>query len=196
MREIATILLLATVLSGCVSINSGKSGSGPATYDFGYAGDVHKIPINVSVEPVGATPSLHSNRIRYRLAYDDPAQVRVYADTRWAAMPAELLTQRLREMEEPAAIRSACVLKLRLELFDHIFDSKIASNGVALLSASLVTKQGRNLVAARQFRASEAAVTADAKGGVNALGKAGSRVMEEALAWARGAAADSAACPE
>jgi cholesterol transport system auxiliary component len=195
MRKLAIVLMLAAASSGCVSINGNKSAGAPAIYDFGYVGEAAKVPVAVAVEPVTATPSLRSNRIRYRLAYDDPEHVRAYADSRWAAMPAELLTQKLRSVEEPTALRGGCMLKLQLELFDQIFESKTASNAVVVLTANLV-KKDRSLIAVRQFRATEPAATADARGGVAALSKAGNRAITEALTWAGSSAVQSSSCPQ
>ena len=130
--------------------------------------------------------NLESMALVYRLAYDDAYQLRPYALARWSAPPGQLLAQRLRTvlsrdravLDETASAALAqrsrsvpLVLRVRLEEFNHRFDSASDSKGVLRLRGTLLenTPAGERFVAQRSFDIEQPAPSADAAGGVRAL---------------------------
>jgi len=192
MQRWITLLVLAGSLSACLSLNGNKPQSGPQTFDFGLSEPGERIATQTSIENIHSSDALNNKRIRYRLAYQNAQQVAYYADSRWTAPPADLLTQTLRTRQAPAATSNGCLLALSLDSFDQVFDSPTASHGLVQISASLQQKKSRQIVASRAFQASSPAPTADAAGGVAALSKASDQLLGELLTWAESQA--STAC--
>ena len=92
------LAVLALVVAGCSLGPTHKET--PATYDLiaqsPPATQAARIRPSVLVHAIGAPSWLESSAIVYRLNYQDAARQLVYANSRWAAPPAALLTQRLR----------------------------------------------------------------------------------------------------
>ena len=145
----------------------------------------------LQVPEIGAPAWLDGQGIIYRLAYENDAQPRAYADSRWVAPPAALLTQRLRNrfaarvavVGSADGTRADYALRIELEDFSQSFTSASAS-GVALRArASLVRLPDRALVAQRTFAVERVAATPDARGAVAALGAASGEAIESLVEW-------------
>ena len=134
---------------------------------------------------VHTPPWFDSPGIDYRLAYDDPLKRREYADSRWAANPGLLLTQRLHQQlgaPDAAGAAEACTLRIELQEFSQVFDSPQHSR--ALLQANaILTDAMRRVIAERQFVAEKNAATPDARGGVGALVEAGNELGQQLAHW-------------
>jgi cholesterol transport system auxiliary component len=175
-----------------------------AVYDLGPAPAVTAVtppskPALLLAEPeVSAT--LQSAALLYRLAYDDPFQLRPYALARWSAPPGQLLAQRLRTvlsrdravLDDAAAAGLArrtasvpLVLRVQVEEFSHRFDSANDSKGVLRLRCTLLenTAAGERFVAQRNFDVEQPAPSADAAGGVRALTAAVDAAARDIAAW-------------
>lgn len=192
MRYLAGLLFLSLVV-GCMG---GKPRPAPAVYDFGLepvAEPTLSADPRIRIDAITAAESLNSNRIRYRLNYQNPAQVFTYTESRWAAQPVELLLAKARA-SSPASSQSGCVLQLQLEVFDHVFDSPTASFGIIQFTALLKDKKPRKVIAHKQFQERVAASSADAKGGVAALNQASTAALAKALSWADTTAVASELC--
>ncbi len=188
------ILLLVILLGGCVG---NKSRPSPAVYDFGLAAaseNERQSEIQFLIENISAPELLNSNRIRYRLNYENAVRVYSYSESRWLAPPAELLTHRLRFLVNTAPGPQSCTLKIQLAAFDHVFDSLTASEGVAIMFVELVNTKTRKSIRSQRIEESVAAQSHDAKGGVAALKNAGDKALVNSLAWGISAAKASAAC--
>jgi cholesterol transport system auxiliary component len=190
------ILIIAVVLAGC--LGGGKPKPSPAIYDFGLdsASDKSSLPESrLPLDEISANPSLDSDHMRYRLAYQNPAQVFTYAESRWVAPPAELLSHKLRAMSGAAApTQQNCILQLKLEAFDHVFESKTASHGVVQISAALLASKTHQVILRKQIEQSVAANSQDAQGGVAALNTASTEALTQALQWGNEAAEASTFC--
>jgi cholesterol transport system auxiliary component len=184
MQRWITLLALAGSLSACLSLNGNKPQAGPQTFDFGISSPSERIATQTSIANVQSGDALNTRRIRYRLTYQNAQQVAYYADSRWTAPPAELLTQQLRNRQAPAANGNGCLLTLSLESFDHIFDSPTASHALVQINATLQQAKSRQALASRTFQVSSPAPSADAAGGVAALRKASETVISDMLSWA------------
>jgi cholesterol transport system auxiliary component len=125
----------------------------PAIYDLGaprsHAAGQTRIRASLLVHNVAAPGWLDTPAIVYRLNYQDTARQQSYANSRWAAAPAALLTQRLRGrlaadsdggvMGVADSARADYTLRVELEDFSQIFDAADASRAVAVARASLVS---------------------------------------------------------
>ncbi|MDR3352938.1 MAG: PqiC family protein [Zoogloeaceae bacterium] len=121
--------------------------------------------------------------MRYRLLYANPAQVMVYARSRWAASPAEVLAQRLEGLlywtpENPA---DACTLQLELRRFEQVFATPEQSHGELSVVAAL-RREGKRMDE-RIFRLEAPARTPDAAGGVAALVQASDQLALALRHW-------------
>lgn len=134
---------------------------------------------------------LDGQGIVYRLAYENDARPQAYANSRWVAPPAALLTQRLRNRFASSAgvvsgvdgTRADYALRVDLEDFSQSFTSANASSVALRARASLVRLPDRVLVAQRAFAVERAALTPDARGAVTALGAASGEVIESLAEW-------------
>ena len=194
MKQFLTIFF-ATVLIGC-SFGPAVRET-PITYDLGAprvaATGTKSISASVLVHNVAAPFWLDTPAIVYRLNREAGRQ-QTYANSRWVASPAALLTQLLRERLAQAGtggvvssadgVRADYTLHVELEDFAQVFEQADASHGVVMARASLVNAAQRTLVAQKDFSFEHAAATPDAEGGVRALTEAGNDLINAIVAWA------------
>lgn len=204
MKRLLWPLLLAAALAGCKALPDKPAQQ--TMYDFGPAAatPTATAPARPALllPEVEVSGILDGTALLYRLAYEDPHQLRPYAYARWSAPPGELVRQRLRDVlgrERPVLDASAAaalarrggtappVLRLELEEFSQLFDSPRESQGVLRLRATLLenTGGGERLVAQRSFDLRRPAPTADAAGGVRALTAATDAAAADIAAWLR-----------
>jgi cholesterol transport system auxiliary component len=195
MKNVLTVLLSLT-LAAC-SLGPEKKDAA-ATYDLGTlpapATAPPRIRASLLVHAVAAPSWLESNSIVYRLNYQDAARQLTYANSRWAAPAAALLTQRLRAQLAAASdggilgiadsARADYALRVELEEFSQVFDSAVASRAVIIARASIVNVARRTLHAQKTFTVDKPAATANAEGGVRALAGASGELIDAVVAWA------------
>lgn len=187
-----TLLLSAALLSACAGLP--ERAAAPLRYDFGPAAAVLTQPAP-GTRPllalrVQASPALDSPAMLYRLAYADAQQLRAYSQARWAMVPAELVQQRLREglgrqfVLTPGDVAPRLLL-IELEEFSQLFSSADQSAGLLRLRATLLqrTAAGEQLLAQRELQLQQPAASADAAGGVRALGAATDAAVTELVQW-------------
>ena len=150
------------------------------------------IRASVMLQGFTAPAWLDTMALGYRLAYQEPARQRAYANSRWAGTPAALLTQRLRARLAAASeggviagggVRADYLLQLELDEFSHVFDTAERSRGLLVVRATLVSQARHALIAQRTFTIERNAASADAIGGVHALVAASDALMEALVAW-------------
>ncbi len=127
----------------------------------------------------------------YRLAYSEPLRRHAYAESRWAAPPAELLERFLQRRivyGQPDFTGPGCRLRLNLDEIEQRFDTPQASHVVLEMRASLLPRAGEAILAKRVFRIEKPAPTQDAAGGVAAT-RAAAQALADALAQWLGALA-------
>ncbi|MEO5573945.1 MAG: ABC-type transport auxiliary lipoprotein family protein [Gammaproteobacteria bacterium] len=188
-------LVAALVIALCTGCGTAlKDKQLLATYDFGLPGQIisdnttRAIKTRLEVNAVTAPSWLDSPAILYRLAYQDAARLQPYADSRWAASPAALMTLRLRQAIDalgPPATGSAKQYELRvtLEEFSQIFDASDSSRVLLRANAKLINDDDRSTLAERTFAIEHKARTPDAQGAVSALTQASDDFITELLAW-------------
>ncbi|MEP6605043.1 MAG: ABC-type transport auxiliary lipoprotein family protein [Nitrosospira sp.] len=197
MRMLAIIGIM--LLAGCAAPRTHTSA---AVYDFGLQrlavsnfADAYSQPrLSASLLVMATSPVwLDNPAIQYRLAYHDLAQSYAYANNRWAAAPATLLTQRIKNrlaavsndgvVSANDGVRADYTLRLELEEFTQIFDTTAQSRAVVRLRASLIERSTRILLAQRSFNVEQAAPTANAAGAVHALTDASDNLIGILIDW-------------
>ncbi len=184
-------LLLAALLSGCALPERAPA---PMRYDFGPPAMVAAVSPPVArpvlALRVQASAALDSQAMLYRLVYADAQQLRAYSQSRWAMAPAELVQQRLREglgrqFVLPPGEVAPRLLLIELEEFSQLFSSPDISVGLLRLRATLLqrTAAGEHVLAQRELQLQQPAASADAAGGVRALGAATDAAVTELVRW-------------
>lgn len=182
-------------LAACVSINKTKQNI--AVYDFGLSlpgENNQQISLKLRFEEPVAAASLNHHKIRYRLNYHNPARVFFYAESRWAATPSELLSNKLSQMLNLVKASKTCSLKIQIEAFDHVFQTAASSEGVVQLNAVVIEKKSQMMIASQLITESVASASPDAKGGAFALQQASENALKKAISWSNTVAENSGLC--
>ncbi len=184
---------LLAALAGC-SLSPVKIT--PAVFDLGppqlSASRESGTPLRIA--EVSAPPWLDGTGIAYRLAFRDAQRREHYRDSRWAAAPAALLTQRLREqLSLPARGCPGALLTVSLDEFEQVFSAPDAGAAVLRLSASLGPQRAGAAPAERRWALSRPTGTADAAGAAHGLAQAVDSLLPELQIWLN---AKLAPCPE
>lgn len=183
----STLGLLATalLLSACSLAPTAPArvvydlGPAPATPGSGGA-------LAWRVADVSAPPWLAGDGIAYRLAFQQTQRLEHYRDSFWAAPPAALLTQRLREqLASPPACagRPAALLAVDLDEFEQVFSSPTRSQVVLRLHATLWPAGATAPALQQHWRLERPAATPDAPGAVQALAQAVDEALPQLATW-------------
>lgn len=124
---------------------------------------------------VTAPPWLQGDGMAYRLAFQQAQRLEHYRDSFWAAPPAALLSQRLRERLTPApgcAGRTPALLTLSLDEFEQVFRSPTDSVVVLRFQATLASGGSGSPVAQQRWRLERPAPSPDAVGAAQGLAQA------------------------
>ena len=111
---------------------------------------------------------LDSSALQYRLAYQGNQRRQNYAESRWVAPPAELVSNTLRKRMFSGEAAGACRLRVDLDEFVQVFDTADASRAAVEARVQLLA-HGGELLARHSFSLSRAAASADARGAVAAF---------------------------
>ena len=190
-------MVLGTLLLAACSLGPVQQDA-PATYDLGAPrgepANQPRIRASLLVHTVAAPVWLDTTAIVYRLGYQDAARQQTYANSRWAAAPAALLTPRLRGrlaalsdggvLGAGDSARADYALRVELDDFSQVFDAIETSRAVVVARASIVNVAKRTLLAQKSFSIARPAASANAQGGVRALAAAGDEMIEAVAAWA------------
>lgn len=181
MRQWLWIVLL-TSLFGCVGTPPRSPAA--ALLDLGVfqeSGHAVAVPIeNIEVRPASW---LASSSILYRLEYDDALRRHAYAQTRWAAPPAELIERMLqRHISSDGATARGCRLRVILDEFEQRFDK--ANSSRTVMEGRMELHDSRHgLLARHAFAIARPAPTPDARGGVLAARDAVGIMAGELSQW-------------
>lgn len=192
--RLMAVMLIA--LPGACSLGLGPQiKEQPAGYDLGplknYPRETPGIDVALLLPDVSAPAWLDNQGIVYRLNYQDATQPRVYAHSRWAASPALLISQRVRNRFAAAAsgivtagdgTRADYALRIDLEDFSQAFDAESRSRVSMRVRASLINIVGRALVAQRTF-ALERPAAPNAEGAVKAFSEASDAMIDSLFEW-------------
>ena len=205
MRAARAVLVaaMAAALSACSF--KGPESAVPTTYDLGpqpaYAKSNPAIPGALLIPPVRSPAWLDEADIMYRLLYEDSQRPQAYAQSRWAADPASLITDRLRSrfaavsggvVTPGYSAQSDYTLRVELEDFSQRFDAPGESRGSLRARVTLLGSQDRKVLAQRVFDVERPAAP-NAPGAVKSLTEATDAFLEEVVKWtAQSARAQSA----
>lgn len=189
----AFILLM---LNGCSILP--KDDASIVTYDFGLPREsapdqtTHSAG-RLEVSPVTAPSWLDSPALLYRLAYHNAARLDAYADSRWAAPPAALITLRLRQALSTASDTAKGNptpqngapdrLRVDLEEFSQVFDAPQSSRVLVRAHVSLIQKNAQTPLRERTFSLERQAPTPDATGAASALRQVSDEFIDAVLNW-------------
>ena len=157
-------------------------GPAPAASDSGGA-------LAWRIAEVTAPPWLGGDGIAYRLAFQQAQRLEHYRDSFWAAPPAALLTQRLREHlasvpSSPAcAGRPAALLAVNLDEFEQVFTGPTNSHVVLRVHATLWPVGAASPAQQQHWRIERPAATPDAPGAVRALAQAVDDWLPQLASW-------------
>jgi cholesterol transport system auxiliary component len=166
---------LATILAGLLLAACGANNvrtSELARYDFGeLAGGGSASPVPLAAVDVQAASWLAGPAMHFRLAYAEPLRRQSYAESRWAAPPAELLEAFLKRrmvFAQPDFSGAGCRLQLVLDELEQRFDAPQSSSAVLEVRALLTPLHGAEIMSKRAFQIRKPAPVSTARGGVAA----------------------------
>ncbi|MDK9704348.1 MAG: PqiC family protein [Sulfuritalea sp.] len=128
-----------------------------------------RIPI--AAVDVQAASWLAGPAMHFRLAYVEPLRRQSYAESRWAAPPAELVEGFLKRrivFGQPDFNGAGCRLQVVMDELEQRFDDPQASRLVLEVRALLTPSRGAEMLSRRTFAIHKPVPTADARGGVAA----------------------------
>ncbi len=193
MKKEKAWMLAVFLLAGCGG--GAKSISNVAYYDLGAVQPAPNNRIVASLRSIDifAVSWLDTPAMQYRLLYTDSQRRQNYAESRWAAPPAELAGQALRKRMLSGDAGGACRLRIDLDEFAQVFDSAKDSRALLEARAQLVAPIGGEILARRSFSLSRPAGSADAGGGVKAMAASVEALSKELHDWLGGLDRTSAA---
>lgn len=152
----------------------------PAVHDFG-------LPVSAATQgrasiTVNAPTWLWDNRIRYRLLFASPSQVRFYGLDRWIASPPELLEQLLASSGKTQDY----ALIIRLQNFEQQFDAPDRARVVLRFSVEAYSTDSKQKIATQEFNLQQSAKTPDAAGAIRGFTDLAQQASEGIQAWLTG----------
>ncbi|SEF98851.1 ABC-type transport auxiliary lipoprotein family protein [Nitrosomonas ureae] len=200
MKQMLLLIFTIFLLTSCTGLH--KPQLAISTYAFG----MQHLPL---IEQVPDQPHLHrkslliadaatltwldNTAIHYRLIYHNPSQSYAYANSRWIATPATLLTQQIRNrivtstpeqvIRDSGIVKPDYILQIELNEFIQLFDAADSSHAVVSIRVSLIEYNSRKLFAQKDFSATESTPSADAAGAVFALSSASNKLINELVNW-------------
>lgn len=200
MKKILLLILIIFFLTGCSILH--KPQSAISTYDFGIQHSPLSEQLSKQPQPyrrsllvadATAPTWLDNTAIHYRLLYHNSAQSHAYANSRWIAAPATLLTQQIRNrivtntheqvIIDSGAAKADYSLQIELDEFTQLFDTTNSSHVIVSIRVSLIERSSRKLLAQKDFSTKENAPSADAAGAVFALSSASNKLIDELVSW-------------
>lgn len=190
------IVIMLLLLAGCTL--APKKNNPMAVYDFGVQQSIEQnsspsFNASILVANVTAPIWLDNQAIHYRLGYHDPTRSYTYANSRWVASPAKMLTRRIKDylvthtrkgvISSHEALKADYALHIELEEFTQVFDHPENSRVIVRMRASLIDRSARQLITQREFSSEQNTPTADAAGAITALISASDTVLKELLEW-------------
>ena len=164
-------LLSVFFLAAC---GAGSSAPEQRTFDLGVDAPAARLPA-VRIGAVRAAAPFEATDMQYRLAYRNAAEISAFANSRWAATPAEMLRKQLLRAAGEGA--GNCSVDVEIQEFSQVFSAKDASDARIDLRASV--RGG----AARSLSVVEPNAGADAISGAAALARAANRAIGELGSW-------------
>lgn len=181
MRTILTGLLMMAVSSCSILPKVQPS----AVHDLGYPNpnmspEITALP-QQSPMTVEAPKWLSDNRIRYRLLYATPTQVRFYSLDRWIAPPPELFEQLL----NASGKRRPNPVNIQLDGFEQQFDAPGRAKVIMHFTATTITGNNKVKSTRQNFYLQQPCLTPDAIGAVDGFTLLTRQAVDTIQAWLR-----------
>lgn len=174
-----------------------------AQYDFGHpAGKVGAAVAStfpLAAIDMQAASWLSGPAMHFRLAYAEPLRRQVYAESRWAAPPAELLGAFLKRrmiLGQADFSGSGCRLQMVLDELEQRFDDPKNSRILLEARVLLTPLHGTTILSRRTFQIQKPAAAPAAREGVAAAREAAQSLAEELGGWLAEIARDKPAVVE
>ncbi len=169
--------LVATLLGACAAPGSSE----PQVRAFDLGLDLAPARrLDARLGQVRGSPPFDGADMHYRLAYRNAAELHSFAQSRWAAAPAELLRKRLvRTLESGAAAR--CTFDLELNEFTQVFSAGDASDAVVEVRILLANASGR--IAEKTVRVTATGSGGSAQQGVTGMARATDDAIGRIADW-------------
>jgi cholesterol transport system auxiliary component len=151
-----------------------------AEHDFGFPlSGAEKNQLSQAQVNVVTPEWLADTRIRYRLLYASPTQVRFYSLDRWIAPPNELFEQMLTTSNKtwPSAYT------VQIQSFEQQFDAPGSAKAVIRFSVVSSSDSRENKILKKDFFLQETCPTADAKGAVTGFSILAKKALDEIASW-------------
>jgi cholesterol transport system auxiliary component len=150
----------------------------PALHDFGRARVMSIQQAGVSIN-INAPTWLWDNRIRYRLLFASPSEVRFYGLDRWIAPPPELFEQILASN----AGFSGYSLIIRLQDFEQQFDAPDKARVVLRFTVEAYSPNDKQKVGSKEFYLDQATKSPDAAGAINSFSDVAHQAVKKIQDW-------------
>ena len=173
MKHAAAVLGFA-LLAGC---GGNATDPGPRAFDLGTAPPSAKFPA-LRVASRAVAP-FEGAQMFYRLSWRNPAELGAYANSQWAAPPADLLRKQV--MRAAGEGVGKCALELEVQEFTQVFTAKDSSE--ARIEARVSLSNGQVRLASRGVTAVEPGAGPEASSGATAMARAAERLMHELAGW-------------
>jgi cholesterol transport system auxiliary component len=184
MMNLLVPILAALLLTAC----GGMVPTGEvAQYDLGILsgkGTVSRVPI--AEVDVQAASWLAGPAMYFRLAYADPLRRQSYAESRWAAPPAELLEGFIKRrivFGQTGFSGAGCRLQLVIDELEQRFDDPQKSHVVLEVRVQLTPRRAAEVLARRVFLIQKPAALPVARGGVAAAREAVQALTDDLGGW-------------
>jgi len=174
-------LIAALGLFGCAS---GGADIMEHRYDLGIEAPAGRMP-PLELREVHALRPYDGVGMYYRLAYRDSAELARYAQSRWAAPPAQLVRKQLARAMRPGTPH--CTLDVELEEFSQVYSAADSSSARLELLVTLGTPNDGSRTLA--LRLTEDGGGSNAAQGVSAMRRAVTRAVDDLAKWVDGFAA-------
>lgn len=146
----------------------------PALHDFGPSLSTGSNKGSVTVK---APSWLQDTRLRYRMLFNDPTQIRFYANHRWLAPPPALLKQQL-----SALLDTPYTLHIQLRDLEQVFDTPTSSRVVLRFLAQAATADGQ-ILGTEVFAFETPTVSADVQGALLGYAALVAHAANKVQAW-------------
>jgi len=179
MKTLLTAVSLSLLVIGCT-----PNARQPDAHDFGQ--DQSRAASNSGEQKsainVDAPSWLWDNRIRYRLLFSAPSQVRFYGQDVWIASPPELFQQKL----IASGVGFNYRLLVKLQTFEQQFDATDKARVVLHFSVEAYSADNTQKVATQEFRLEQPSKTADAKGAISGFADLTQQAVSKIQGWLSG----------
>jgi len=153
----------------------------PVLHDFGVSVSTAAQQSKASVS-INAPTWLWDNRIRYRLLFSSPSQVRFYGLDRWIASPPEMFEQLLNLSGKARDY----ALIIRFQDFEQQFDAPDRARVVLRFSVEAYADNNKQKIGMQEFYLQQPTQTPDAAGAISGFIDLVHKATERIQDWVSG----------